>query len=57
MAPASLVQRNREGFTNRFIASIAGIPVSLNGALPGIDRRNASLVIGTVAPSPPDFQA
>jgi hypothetical protein len=31
-------------------ASIAGgIPVSLNDALPGIDRRNASLVIRAVA--------
>jgi hypothetical protein len=31
-------------------ASIAGgIPVSLYDVLPGIDRRNASLVVGAVA--------
>ena len=31
-------------------ASIAGgTPVSLNDTLPGIDRRNASLVVGAVS--------
>jgi hypothetical protein len=31
-------------------ASIAGgIPVSLHDTLPGIDRRNASLIVGAVA--------
>ena len=31
-------------------ASIAGgIPVSLSGTLPGIDHRNASLVVSAVA--------
>jgi hypothetical protein len=30
-------------------ASIAGIPVSLYDVLHGIDRRNASLVVGAVA--------
>ena len=34
----------------------AGTPVSLNDALPGIDRRNASLVIRAVSQYPPGFQ-
>ena len=35
--------------------SAGGTPVSLNHALPGIDRRNANLVVRAVA-MPPDSQ-